>query len=392
MADTTVDLATTTLPNARNALWWPYWISPLQGVIAFLDSWGDPAVRYTLDWWVSRTKLVLKAGTWAQMACFFDREIPWCYWTNLHVAYADNNGVGTWILSYLKRSFASVWTTEISNIATGLTWNGTSANNKVTIGITRNYNIILWYVAGASSTDTYKRTWGVGARSVITNVFEWSTNTDIAHIYPAWATGDDADAACLFRDVSEDEISVKMYDDSANTRTETSIRATTPESHAVVRNIDWAIRRSDWHLLIAFMNDMDVATADLMTYDLTLDSIATPTITNKTNVFSNASEAVQPSILINQLNNNVYVCILKNGTWLTSESVVYYLSTDGMATRWGETAYSETARNYRITHAGRSISPTWGRVLFCAIEFTAFDIWINLVNDIQIEGRWITLQ
>jgi hypothetical protein len=60
--------------------------------------------------------------------------------------------------------------------------------------------------------------------------------------FPA-TTSDDADLACIFWDLSANQLSIKMYDDSANTRTETTLVSSTDNN--IYKNFDASVRHSD---------------------------------------------------------------------------------------------------------------------------------------------------
>jgi hypothetical protein len=174
-----------------------------------------------------------------------------------------------------------------------------------------------------------------------------------------------------------------MYDETANTWTETAIASSMVED---LRN-GWGgvIRHSDNHLLVAAHNGVDTTTDDIQTWDVTPDSISGPTVTAKTNVVTNQAESGGIGIVINQQNDDVYVAYLKGGTWRTAVDVVYHKSDDGMATWGSESAYSEAAADdIRALHGGRSVDNNGGRIQFGFFNDDLTEIFVNLVNDIEI--------
>lgn len=74
------------------------------------------------------------------------------------------------------------------------------------------------------------------------DVFEAAAEEDWVLLYPA-NTADTADACAIYRDISANAVSIKMYDDSADTRTETAIVSATDSTTYI--NMDGAIRHSD---------------------------------------------------------------------------------------------------------------------------------------------------
>jgi hypothetical protein len=198
-------------------------------------------------------------------------------------------------------------------------------------------------------------------------------------------TADTADLACIYWDVSVNAISIKMYDDSANTRTETAIGSAVES--VSYRNFDWAVRHSDGHIILCIYNAVDVSTADIDCYDIDPSTISSVSISTKTDVLANLAEAMQVSVMINQQNDYIYVATL---VWWTRESSthgVFYVSTDGGTTRWSQQAYTETARDHRYISWGRTIWQAGWVIQFSLYEVWAADIFVNLVNDIPIS--WI---
>ena len=175
-----------------------------------------------------------------------------------------------------------------------------------------------------------------------------------------------------------------MWDDSAGTWTETSISGSMTADSVHV-NMDGSVRHSDNHILMAVHSNDDNAGDDLLTWDLTVDSIASPTVTAKTNVFTNQSESAQVSVHINQQNNDVRIAHLKGGTWQSTVDVVFHISTDGMGTWGSEQAYSEAAADdLRLCPAGRTVGDAGGRYQPAFYDDDGSDIFVNEVNDIEI--------
>jgi hypothetical protein len=214
------------------------------------------------------------------------------------------------------------------------------------------------------------------------DVFETATEEDWVLLFPADV--DAGDCCALFWDRSANAISVKMYDDSANTWTETAI-SSGMTFDALHMNMDGAIRHSDNHLLMAAHSFNDNAFDDIHTWDLTVNSIASPTVTAKTDVVTDQGESAQVSVHINQQNDDVRVAYLKGGTWEATVDAVYHLSTDDMGTWDAESAYSEAAADdLRLVHAGRTVGDAGGRYQPAFWNDDLNDIFVNETNDVEI--------
>ncbi|KKK44055.1 hypothetical protein LCGC14_3167630, partial [marine sediment metagenome] len=314
-----------------------------------------------------------------QVAVWFDRETPGFEAGNLlHVAWAEELGADDFWYVNIDISDASVLTKVlIANVTT------TGAiSERCCITRTRSGNLIASISTQANlitkKSDDVGATW-----SDIAELYEAGNEEDWSLLFPA-NTADGDDACSVFWDRSADELSVKIYDDSADTWTETSIATSMVDDTRHI-NMDGSIRQSDGHLLVAAHSNDDTTGDDLLTWDITVDSIASPTVTAKTNVFTNEAESAQCCVFINQQNDDVYVGWLSGDTnWQATVSVVFKKSTDGMGI-WGtEQAYSETIDDYRHLHAGRTVGDDGGFFQICFFDNDDLDLFVNLVNDVAI--------
>ncbi len=177
-----------------------------------------------------------------------------------------------------------------------------------------------------------------------------------------------------------------MYDDSGDSWTETSIAGSMVDDASHI-NMDGAVRHSDSHVLLAAHSNDDSTTDDLRTWDLTVDSIASPTVTAKANVVTDQAESGQAAVFINQQADDVYVAYLKGGQWNVTVDVVYHISTDDMDSWGAEQAYSEQAADdVRRVQAGRVVGDDGGRYQPAFYDDDDTDIFVNEVNDIEIAG------
>lgn len=379
MADTTVDTTLDGATETSHSCWGPYWSDISTGVIIFRTTNDDVRSARTTDKGATWTIGTINAGTMRFMSAWYDQETPGDTGTLVHVLWMDAAGTDATFYRTIDVSDGTLGTERTVHTA-AVDDDGTL--NALGITKTRNGNLLVAIYADTSPILECYRSTDSGANwTDRADVME--SDNDHVRLFPA-NTGDDADAAAIFWDKSANEISVKMYDDSANSWTETSI-----DSDAVIdvrdANMDGIIRHSDSHLLIAFHSDADTTGDDLRTYDLTVDSIASPTVTSKTNIFTNQAESAQVALFINQQDDEVRLAYLKGGTWQATVDLVFHISTDGMGVWGSEQAYSEAAADdLRLLHAGRSVGDDGGRYQPTFFNDDLLDLFVNEVNDVEI--------
>ncbi len=213
----------------------------------------------------------------------------------------------------------------------------------------------------------------------------WTERTSMAdgnevdqiQLLPANAA-DGNDIWCVYLDRSAGELSIKTYDDSANSWSEVSCDASVTAGTLRI-NFDAVVRHSDDLLLVAYWNDEDAATADLRcgTFDGT-------TWTQKTNLLNNSAESSNVAMLFNQQNDDVYVAYLIGSALPNAQAVKYQLSTDDMATWGGEADYSAVSDDHRLVYAGHSVDDAGGRFMPVWYDDDQTEWAINLDNDIEI--------
>ena len=191
----------------------------------------------------------------------------------------------------------------------------------------------------------------------------WGTNLsttfveatlDEAQLFPASNTGDDNDCWCVYKDTSALAMTLKMWDYSANSATESATIQTivnTGQATDLTGQFGYSasVRHSDGHLILASISDRDTATSDHQVWDIN----GTGSITAKTNITTNIDDHWHPSVFIDQTTDDIYVAY--NGkrdgseTLGTTTNVYYTKSTDG-GTTWsaGDTAYREAAAGDQV--------------------------------------------
>lgn len=354
----------------------PYWTSDQVGAIVYLNSAADVVARKTTDGgqtWGSA--VAAEAGTAGNGACWFDQETPTdSSGTKIHTAWCDTAAQD---LSYAAFDIsAGTWSTPVDiNAALGVG----QPSRGISIQKTRSGNLIVTSAVNGTTALAYKSSDGSSWTSIATP-YEGSF-VDLT-LSASVNTGDGNDGAVIFQDTSADQISVKMYDDSADTWTETTIATLVETGSSYMAR---AIRRSDGHTILAFWNATDSAAADLELWDLNLNSIASPTCTAKTSVNTNLSEAGDCSVFINQSNDDIYVSYNVGTAYTATVSVFYKKSSDGGST-WG----SQQTYSYQIEDDFRIIAPSamsasnGGRFEVAWCDDDDDDIFVNYNNSVSI--------
>jgi hypothetical protein len=383
-ADTTVSSVAFATTHNVAGLWGPYWIDTLTGLIVFVDSGFDVNVARTTNGGATWTPTEVEDGVHRQMSVWFDQETPTDSGTLVHILWLDSaDTAGSQDAKYVNVDISDGAVGTIRTVDGGITVSTTGDANKAAITKAVNGTLVAAFstqneIQAYKSTDLF-----VTPTHIVNDVFESGTQEDFLNLFPA--NVDAGDVAGIFFDRSANEVSVKMFDDSEGTWSETSIVAAA-DGGQTYNMMDQAVRHSDRFILGCQWNDYDAATADLVTYTVNPNSIATPPVnTGTAAVVENLAESVQCAMLINQQTNDVYVAYLKGNTlWETDADVVYQASTDDMATWNGETAYSETLDDARRVHAGRTVGDSGGFFQPAWFDVDDADVFVNLVNDVAI--------
>lgn len=167
-------------------------------------------------------------------------------------------------------------------------------------------------------------------------------------LFPASNTGDNNDCWCIYQDASADALTLKMWDSSAASASESATIQTHIESVQGLPDesvgFSASVRLSDGHLILAAVSERDTTTADHEVWDIN----GTGSITALTAITTNIDDHYYPAVFIDQLTNDIYVAFngLRDGTeTLTTTTKVYYTKSTDDGTTWsaGSTAYMEGA-------------------------------------------------
>ncbi len=381
MADTVVDAFASNDVELSGGTWGPYWTSDQIGAMAFLSASGY-SVRRTTDGGSNWTEHVVDgSASVVHCAAWYDQETPGVVGTILHLAWLDGQGgVGTHELYYRDfdisdGTYGSPKVEIIGSLNTG----AAEQTNKVGITKTRSGNLIAAY--RTQDEDGVERSTDGGATwAARTTVFEAGEN-DFVLLFPA-DTGDDDDAACLFLDQTGNQLSIKIYDESANSWPNELNVFICPHTTGLRRSYDGSVRHSDGHILVSGWDLENNANADLQTADVT--PTQPPSVTVETEILTDqGGSGGCPGIWINQQTNEVRVVYLKGTDFFGNNIEVFYqVSTDDLTSWDGEVVMSEDGvDDLRSTHAGRTVGDSGGRFQPSWFNDDLNDVLINETND-----------
>jgi len=381
-ADIIVDSTSHMGLDQRHGLWGPYWVTDQIGALIFIDTFQRLLYSRTTDGGATWSSTVFGSAQVRRCAVWFDKETPGDTGDEIHVAWLESNFDDAIYRAY-NISTDTFKTQRF--IDTTNTVSSTAANNRLSITKTKSGNVIAVY-STQSEVECYKSSDQFATTpTACADIYETATQEDWVLLFPANTT-DDNDAMGMFWDRSANQLSVKMYDDSADTWTEKTLSPTMTDDTQHI-NMDGAVRHSDGHLLFAAHSNDDNASDDLLTFDINANSISAPSTISRASIFVNTQERAQVGVIVNQQNDDVYLAYFKGGTWQSTVDVVYHKSTDGMVS-WGtEQAFSQgAADDRRIMNGTRSITDDGGIVMWSWFNDDIGKVVVNVANSISISA------
>jgi len=306
----------------------------------YIDSAIDVVYRKSTDGGVTwGSAVTVFAGSATQIAVWFDR------WSGIaagliHCAYSES---ATDDVFY--RTINTESSDALSTQTTIIALASTSTGGALSITRARGGNVFCMVCIDAGLESTTKKLLNAnvpnGAWEAALTAGTEAVTTDQWILLPGWAA-DDQDIMCFFWDASADEISRKLYDDSANTWSETSIATTMVDVAATVTYPHFAATvdiTNSRNLLVAW-SAVDLANADLRCWHVTES-----TITEVTNVVLNSTDDQGGcAIGIDTATQDWYVYYggASDGaeTWSSAVQIYRKISTDDGATWGSETRVS----------------------------------------------------
>ena len=257
---------------------------------------------------------------------------------------------------------------------------GTSQASNGTLSITRarGGNLICGGCIDAGAELFCYKSTDVGANWTSIAAVSEATQDQLI-LLPGWAA-DNQDAMCFFWDASADEISRKLYDDSANLWAESSIATSMTDTVAGTSGPHFAATvdiTNSQNLLVAW-SAVDTGNADLRCWKVTEGAK-----TEVTNVILNSTDDQGMCSINIDINSNywyVYYGGKSDGseTWNTAVNIYYKVSQDG-GTTWGAETIL-TSQTYKLLYLYSCIRvySIFNIVFYCndLVETSVFPVYI----------------
>jgi hypothetical protein len=293
-----------------------------------VDSLSDVSFRKSLDGgltWSAST--VVFAGTVTNLAIWYDR------WSNIaagliHCVYSESATDDT-----LYRTINTESSDALSTQTVIFAGTSTAAGGHLSVTRAVGGNVYCKTVIDAGAEGGFYRLPNAnvpsGAWDAARTVDETIATLDQILLLPDFIMA-------LFQDASVTELSRKLYDDSANTWSETSISAAITElsTATAFRNFDAAPDIANTQHVVVAWNATDAANQDLLCW--TVDSGA---ITAKTDVVTNATDDCGLCAVSIDLQTGWWYVFYGGpstgtSTWNTAMRIYYKVSKDSGST-WG---------------------------------------------------------
>lgn len=365
----------------------PYWTSPTVGYIIYS--------RVT-DYHLVYQKTADGGATWGgevgilgdtitALNCWADWETPGDLGTVIHMVFIDVTENSISYISFDTSDDSISAETPVEECRGTGTINGTigsrdysvitltkSVGGKLAVGFKYRDNAPVefngFYVSGNNGA-----TWDTKAAL-------YEGNADYACLLPG-NEGDTDDLYCLYLDRSASDTTLKVYDASGNSWSETNINTDTPFNTG---NYLWgggAVRYSDGHIIGAFWTEHDSPTADLEVWDIN----GAGSIIQKTDVKTDSGESCLSAVFIDQSTDDIYIVYITGIAWLLTTGIYYKKSVDG-GDNWGpETKLSADVDDDLLWVSAGAVNPANGGRLMPIWENDDFkDVLTNKDNSIEI--------
>ena len=280
-----ITIAQTITAIQRDGAGSQYLIQPPTGVlyIVYADTGSDVAFRKSTDggktW--SRPTIIF-AGTATAISVWYDR------WSNIaagliHVVYTESATDDT-----LYRTINTESSDALSTQTVIFAGASTAAGGHLSVTRAVGGNVYCKTVIDAGAEGGFYRLPNAnvpsGAWDAARTVDETIATTDQMILVPDFDAADNQDIMAIFWDASANEISRKLYDDSGNSWSETSIATSMTDVAATASfpHFNIAVDIANTQIILVAWSGVDTANADLRCW--TIDS---GTITEVTNVVLN---------------------------------------------------------------------------------------------------------
>ena len=351
-----------------------YTVQTPSGVLyqVFVDSGSDVVFKKSSDNGLTWSVPVsVYAGTTTSLSIWYDR------WSNIsagliHCAYSDSANDDTMYRTINTESSDALSTQTV--IFAGAS---TAAGGHLSIARAVGGNVYCKTVIDAGAEGGFYRLPNAnvpnGAWDAARTVDETIATLDQMILLPDYDAADTQDIIGIFWDASANEVSRKLYDDSGNSWSETSIATSMTEGSTASAFPHFAVAMdiaNTQHILVAW-SAVDTANADLRCW--TIDA---STITEVTNVVLNSTDDQGlAGIALDTETGNWWVFYAGKSdgseTFLTSVNIYCKVSTDN-GTTWGpETKLTVAPLDIAWLCTTPRFSSVFGRPVVCYHSDTA---------------------
>ena len=337
----------------------------------FINASTDPAFKKSTDYGITwNTEVVLANITCTTLSVWFDR------WSGInadliHVIYADQTAD-----NIFYRNINTASGDALSSQTIVFDGASTAAGGSMSITRARGGNLMVAGSIDAGTEDGAWKSTDVGANwAACADPSEASTQDEYL-LVPGW-NADNQDVMLIFWDASADEISVKRYDDSANSWAETSIATSMVDTPPVTSfpHMSAAVDLKNSRIIFAAWTAVSTLNADLRCW-----RIDDTTITEGTNniVLNSVLNQGFSALGIDTQNSLLYAlyCGKSDGTEISyTTSNIYYKTSSDYGDTWGsETKLTEYAKiNNSLLTAPRFIPP-----LYAVSHSNSSGVFINI--------------
>lgn len=358
------------------------WTGPLTCYVFYVENSDDDLeYRKTTDggltWTAGATPVKIRTGALKRFDIYYDR------WTKddtgriIHIASLDSASDDVQYNSLDTSDDSLGAGVVIANSSTA-----TGDNRNITgIAITKargNGFLYVQYWSQSTDHDFYQSDDGGLIWNLKADGADGNAVDEVQLLYGNEADTDDI--WMIYWDRSASEITLKVYDFSLDSWSETLISAGMI-AHVQHLGNNAAMRHSDNHAILMAFNNYDAATADQKVWDIA----SAASITAKTDVITNSAETYYPCIMINQQDDTLYAGYLRGGVLNSSVDAYFKKSTDGGDTWEVEEPYSEDAADdNRFLAGGISVGSDGGKFQPVWFNDDLDDLFTNVNNGVSI--------
>lgn len=360
------------------------WTTPLTGYMFFVaDVDDDLYYRKSIDGgatWSGQN--IIRDGRTMRMSVHYDRWTAADTGTLINITWQNINSSD---IEFATLDISDDSISAIRQVSTPTTIDTNNNRDDQTIGITKSRSGFLYIQywsatlvealnSGFYQSDDGGVTWNAktdGADAV-------TTADEIRLLYGNEIDPDDI--WMIYWDRTNEEISLKVYDFSGDSWSETLISAGMTDNTSR-SGISATMRHSDNHAILVAFNEFDAATADLKAWDI--GGIAS--ITALTDVLTNSAESYFPCIMIDQQDDSIYCGYIRGSALSSAVGTHYKKSTDGGATWEAEQPMSENAEDdLSYVDCGASVGDDGGRFQMVWFNDDTNDLLTNVNNGVAI--------